>query len=154
MRFDFIEPFAGSVATVLNEVLSVTADRGDITLERGLTPKENFLVSFGLTGDFEGTVLFDASEDTVIRIASLLSGDEFDSVDPLVIDCVSELMNIIIGRSVTVLNDMGFTFRLTPPTVYQGSNIRILTKELESLVVPVKTPLGNLSVSVALKEAA
>lgn len=154
MRVDFIEPFAGSAVSVLREVLRVEAERGSITLEKGLAPKEDYLVTFGLTGDFEGTVLFDASEETVLGMASAMSGDESVELDLIALDCVAELMNIVIGRSVTVLNDMGFTFRITPPTVYQGRGMRVLSGELESFVVPVNMPFGSLSVSVSLKEAA
>jgi len=154
MRVDFIEPFAGSAVAVLSEVLKVKADKGSITLEKGLAPKENFLVTFGLTGDFEGTVLFDASEETVLRMASTMSGDEFAELETMAMDCVAELMNMVIGRSVTVLNDMGFTFGITPPTVYRGRGMMVHSRELESLVVPVKMPFGSLSVSVSLKEAA
>lgn len=151
MRVDYIDPFVESASEVLREILDVEVEKGSFTLERGALPKEGFAVSFGLVGDVEGTVLFDFSEKTAMKIAGRMNEGEFDTVQPLVMDSMAELANIIIGRSVTLLNNRGFDFRLTPPSMYWGKELKFCSFNMESLVIPVVTAYGNLTVSVALR---
>ncbi len=154
MRIDFIDPFVEAALDVLRNVLDAPVSRGRLSLEKGPAAKEGFVVGFGLMGDLEGTVLFDASENTVLKIAGHMNREEFDSVHSLVLDSVTELANMIIGRSVTILNDMGFSFRITPPMLCHGKELGICPKEIESLVVSVGTAYGDLMVNVSVREAA
>jgi CheY-specific phosphatase CheX len=46
----------------------------------------------------------------------------------------------------------GYTFVLTPPTVIVGKEYSIETPQIETLVVPVVLPFGQIEINIALKE--
>ena len=59
-------------------------------------------------------------------------------------------MNIIVGRSITILNDKGYKFYLTPPVISAGKDIHLSCGSMETLVVKVTTSFGVITVNVAL----
>ena len=62
MRLDYINPFVEATTSVLEEILSESVEQGKVTLCKGLSPKNEFVISFGLTGDVKGEVIFDMNE--------------------------------------------------------------------------------------------
>jgi len=151
MRFEFIAPFIDASITVLNDILAVSVTKGRTSLKEAMAPTACLSVSFGLTGDVEGTVLFDIPEKTAFEIAGAMNCVRFDSIEPMVLDTLAELMNMIVGRSVTLLNERGFMFNLTPPTIFSGNNIKFYSTEIEALEVPVSTAHGDFVISVAMR---
>ncbi|MEE9614746.1 MAG: chemotaxis protein CheX [Thermodesulfobacteriota bacterium] len=151
MRLEYIDPFVEGACSVLKETLDVPVEKGKLTLFSGLSPKQGIAVSFGLTGGVEGQILFDLSEEMALKIAGLMNDRKFDAMEPIVLDSIAELMNIIVGRSVTLLNEKGFNFYITPPTMYSGKDMKFWSVGIETLVVPVGTPYGDMVVNVALR---
>jgi chemotaxis protein CheX len=151
MRIEFINPFVEAALSVLNAVLQEPSSRGEMTLERGLAQRESFSVSFGLTGDIEGMVLFDTDEQTALEIAGAMNGRRFEEMDPLVLDSMAELMNMIIGSSVSLLNESGFRFVLTPPSILWGRDMKLFPINLETLKVPLHSPKGVVTISISMK---
>lgn len=151
MRIEFVSSFVETSLGVLGTILGSPATKGEMTLETGLAQRESFSVSFGLTGDIEGTVLFDAKERTAIDIAGAMNGRVFGSMEPLVLDSMAELMNMIIGNSVTLLNEKGFKLNLTPPTIIWGTDLKLLPVNLETLKVPLQTSKGAMTISISMR---
>ncbi len=151
MRFEFVAPFIDAAITVLNDVLAVAVTKGRTSLKDGMAPAACLSVSFGLTGEVEGTVLFDIPEKTAFEIAGAMNCASFDAIEPAVLDTIAELMNMIVGRSVTLINDKGFRFNLTPPTIFSGREIKFYSAGIEALVVPVNTAYGEFAISVAMR---
>lgn len=151
MRFDFIAPFIDASITVLNDILAVSVTKGRVSLKEVIARTACLSVSFGLSGDVEGTVLFDIPEKTAFEISGAMNCATFDSMEPMVLDTLAELMNMIVGRSVTLLNDKGFSFNLTPPTIFSGKSTKFSSTDIEALVVPVSTAYGDFAISVAMR---
>src|SRR3990170_4307059 len=95
-------------------------------------------------------VLNEMDEDTALNIAGRMNGEEFAKTEPMVLDSIGELMNIIVGRSITILNDKGYKFYLTPPVISAGKDVNFSFASMETLVVKVTTGLGVITVNVAL----
>lgn len=151
MRVEFIDPFIDAAMVVLNDVLDVSVTRGRASLKKVLAPAGCLSVSFGLAGDFDGTVMFDIPQGTAFGISSAMNRVSLDVIEPMVMDTVAELMNIIVGRSVTLLNDRGFRFNLTPPTILSGEGTGFGPMDIETLVIPVGTAYGDFAMSVAMR---
>lgn len=151
MRIEFISPFVEAALSVLGTILESPASKGEMTLETGLARRECFSVSFGLTGDIEGTVLFDTKEETAIEIAGAMNGCRFESMEPLVLDSMAELVNMIIGNSVALLNEKGFNFNLTPPSILWGRDMKMLPINLETLKVPLHSVKGDMTISISMR---
>lgn len=151
MRIEFISPFVEAALSVLGAILEKPSSKGEMTLERGLAQRESFSVSFGLTGDIEGMVLFDTKEQTAMEIAGVMNGCQFAAMEPMVLDSMAELMNMIIGNSVSLLNESGFKFNLTPPSILWGKDMKLFPINLETLKVPLHSPKGDMTISISMK---
>lgn len=138
------------MAGVFHEVFEEEIRHGKVALEKGLSPKSGFIVSFGLAGEVEGEVVFDMAEETAARIATAMNGGAVHTRDE-VTDAVTELMNMVIGKSVTFLNVRGFKFYMTHPATFVGTDIRMRFGDIETLVVPVETSKGNMTINVAIR---
>lgn len=150
MRFDYINAFVQATAEVLNEMLGDKVERSRPALHGGITPKGGVVAALSLTGDVLGDVVFDMDEGTALNIAGRMNGEEFTKPEPVVLDSIGELMNIIVGRSITILNDKGYKFYLTPPVISAGKDVHLSFASAETLVVKVTTSLGVITVNVAL----
>ncbi|MBP5450554.1 MAG: chemotaxis protein CheC, partial [Spirochaetales bacterium] len=63
---------------------------------------------------------------------------------------LTELGNMISGRAVTKLAELGYKFDVTPPAIFIGSST--IGDIVESLIVPIDTSLGSFKINVALRE--
>jgi len=54
------------------------------------------------------------SPEVAIKVASQLAGAEIEASEQVVRETVCELANMVIGNSVTLLNDQGFHFKVFP----------------------------------------
>jgi chemotaxis protein CheX len=109
-------------------------------------------VILGITGNLEGRVIFDMSEETAIKIAGAMNYEEFTVFDKLAKSTISELGNIIAGKAISVLNDDGWKFSITPPMLLCGNNMETTDSLEDTLVVPLETGCGCFNINVALKE--
>ncbi|MBI3399714.1 MAG: chemotaxis protein CheX [Deltaproteobacteria bacterium] len=153
MRLDYINPFVEATHNVLEDVIKTIVHKGKLSLSGGPVASRGLLVVIGLTGDAEGQVLFDMEAETAVKIACIMNDKKFDSVQPMVIDSIAELVNIITGKVLTILNDKGFNLRLTSPMVFTGNATMSSGIRLETLVVPFATDYGEFVVNVAVRPA-
>lgn len=158
MRVEYINPFVESAYSVIQEVLGVEVQRGDLYLKSTSMPVLGVAAIVGLAGDVEGRVLFDMSRETAIQIAngmlSSMDMEPIDSLNDMGRATITELANMITGQAVTKLHDLGFTFDLTPPAIFTGDNMEVSDPGVEALIVPMDVPQGRVEVNVAIRERA
>ncbi|MBP7552035.1 MAG: chemotaxis protein CheX [Spirochaetes bacterium] len=152
MRVEYINPFVESSVSVIKEALGIEVRREQITLKSKAVPILDVAVIVGLVGQVEGRVLFDMKRETALKIASNMNGEEITEFDELAKATITELGNMITGRAVTKLSEMGYKFDVTPPAVFSGQNMEISDSEIEALIVPIETPMGRIEINVALRE--
>src|SRR3972149_3143448 len=142
MRFDYINAFTEAAAEVLSEMLGDKVERSRPALHGGITPKGGVIAAISLTGDVLGDVVFDMDEATAVNIAARMNFEEFIGPEPAVLDSIGELMNVIVGKSITLLNDKGYKFYLTPPVISDGKKLNLTFASMETLVGNVTTGFG------------
>ena len=152
MRVEYINPFVESSVSVIKEVLGIEVKRGQISLKSKAIPVMDVAVIVGLVGQVEGRVLFDMSRATVFQIVSKMNEETITEFNELAKATITELGNMITGRAVTKLSEMGYRFDVTPPAIFSGQNMEISDIDIESLVVPIETALGKIEINVALRE--
>ncbi len=152
MRVEYINPFVESSVSVIKEVLQVEVKREQISLKSKAMPVLEIAVIIGLVGQVEGRVLFDMDKKTALKIVSKMNNEEITEFDELAKATITELGNLITGRAVTKLSEMGYKFDVTPPAIFTGNNMEISDVEIEALIVPIETPIGRIEINVALRE--
>ena len=151
MRFDYIDPFVDSASETLSKVIQGPVQRGDLSLKNSPVPNQGVATIIGITGKVEGRVIFDMNPKTARGIAGALNGKTFEALTPLALDTIAELANMMIGGAVTELYNKGFEFSVTPPTIFTGLELSSSDINLETLVIPLTTPHGDVIVNVALR---
>ncbi len=149
MRYTYIRPFTEAAQVVLEEVLAGRIAAGDIELSATTVAGRGVTTIVGITGEVDGRVLFDMAPDSAVRIAGAMSGDAISGLNRFSQDSLAELAGMIVGRAVTMLNDAGHRLQVSPPTLLIGDNLTISNFQLETLVVPLETPYGEVVVNVA-----
>src|SRR5215472_15221583 len=81
--------------------------------------------------------------EVAVRVASVLAGTEMESSEQVVRETVCELANMVIGNSVTLLNDKGFHFKVFPPEVHMNEAGLGGSADTEALVICIETPCGH-----------
>jgi chemotaxis protein CheX len=80
-----------------------------------------------------------------------MMGQSFDEFDALAQSGIAELGNVITGRAAVLLAEAGFPSDLAPPMLLVGRNMLVSTLDVQRLVIPIETEMGNLEIQVALK---
>ena len=156
MRVEYINPFVESAMTVLREMAGIEFTRGDLALRTYPLLTKGMVIVIGVAGQIEGRVLYDMDMETALKISGLMMGGEtVTEYDEMVASALAELGNIISGNAISQLNDLGFEFDITPPTLFVGDNLEMSSPNLDTqtLVIPLLQPeVGEIIINVALRE--
>jgi chemotaxis protein CheX len=150
LRYDYVQPFVSSAREILEEVLSAQIQAGKVRLSPAPVSSRGVTAIVGVTGAGEGRVLFDMTRETALAIAAHMNDEPQEELSGLAKDSLSELASMMTGRAVSVLNDRGHRLKVSPPTLVAGDNVTISNAELETMVVPLETSLGEVVVNVAM----
>lgn len=152
MRLDYINAIIDSAVKALTELTGGGVERGDMKLQRQSGATKEVATIIGMTGDVDGRIIIEMNKDTALAIAGIMNESSVESLDPMALDTLMELANIVAARAVSTLNDQGFVFRLTPPMIFTGADLRFFGNlDLETLVIPLKANAGHLNLNVALR---
>lgn len=152
MRLDYLNPIVDSAVRALADVAGSPVERGSLRLIDRSRPNNDVAAVIGMAGEVEGRIILEMDRGTAIAAASIMNREPFSDLTPYVLDTVMELANVMIARGVSVLNDRGFSFRLTPPLVFTGSSLASFSSmELETLMVPLMTAAGVMNLNIALR---
>jgi chemotaxis protein CheX len=153
MRIEYINPFVEASFDILNEVLQTTVKRGQLYLKKLGESMKGVAVVIGVVGNIKGRIVFDMNEETALKIASKLNGEEFKTFNDMARSTIGEIANMITGRSVTKLEKERLAFNFTPPTIITGENLNIYEyADMEALIIPIDTGIGVVEINIAFKE--
>lgn len=154
MKVEFVNPFVSAAFMVLEKVGKTKVGKGALSLATSPISGMDVNTVIGVTGDILGQVIYSMTTDTAQKMASvMLMGLPIVDFDEIAKSAISELGNIITGNAATELGNNGFCCNITPPSLFMGKEVKVSIKDLQILVIPVKTDLGDINIYVALKEA-
>jgi chemotaxis protein CheX len=151
MKMDLIQPFIGSLDTVLSEMMQAPATIVNLAMEEDGYRKKGLAAEVIFKGQIEGHVVLDMDPSAASRVASFLTGGEVESGEPIVPETVCELANMVIGNAVTQLNDRGFQFKVRPPTVLAREQCEKAGQDSEATLLCFETPSGKVYLNIAMK---
>ena len=154
MRMELIQPFINAADAVFAESLNAPTKIGDLTMEENAYRRKGVAALIAIKGDIEGRIILDLSPDVAVRVASILAGSEVTASDQIVRETVCELANMVIGNSVTLLNDQGYRFKVFPPEVHMNDEGLSGSHDTEALVLAIETPCGEIYLNIAMRHLA
>ncbi|KOA18583.1 chemotaxis protein CheY [Clostridium homopropionicum DSM 5847] len=106
----------------------------------------------GIIGKFSGSMILDASYETVENIAKhVLKRDIKSREEALAV--MGEFSNIVSGNACSILNRKNkvFGFRVAPPSIFHGNSLNISRTIVESKEVVSETIFGQVYLNVGFK---
>ena len=150
MRMELIQPFINAADAVFAESLQAPTKIQDLSMDEDTYRRKGVAALIAIKGDIEGRVILDLSPEVALKVASQLAGTEVMASEQVVRETVCEMANMVIGNSVTLLNDQGFHFKVFPPEIHMDETGLAGSADTEALVICIETPCGNVYVNIAM----
>jgi len=107
----------------------------------------------GLTGEARGAVVISMKQDLAIKLTTILTGNDYNSLDDDVIDAIGELINIIAGNVKQELEE-AFRLVISLPTIVRGKEHSINWTDNQTRVICIPFTASkkeSFTLSVALE---
>ena len=150
MNMEIIQPFINSLDAVISEMMRCSARIADVTMEQGNYQRTGVAALVVLSGDIEGRIILDMDAAAASQVASDLSDIAGAPTDEGTREIVCELTNMVIGNSVTQLNDRGFKFRVHPPEIFMIDVGPRGTLNSETVLLRFELPKGAVYLNIAV----
>lgn len=150
MRMELIQPFINAADAVFAESLQAPTKIVDLSMEEDTYRRKGVAALIAIKGDIEGRVILDLAPEVAIRVASTLAGSPVTESEQVVRETVCELANMVIGNSVTLLNDAGFRFKVFPPEIHMSESGLSGNVETEAMVICIETPCGQVYLNISM----
>lgn len=156
MDVQFINP----VLKAVNEVLQTMA-KLEAKPEKPRKKEHDELVTFksitGLMGmastEARASIALTFTEPVILEIANGMLPEPKHSIDGIVIDLVGELANMVMGGAKRYLEEDGYSFNLTLPTVIMGSEYLIAHRTSTPVIIlPFKTRTGEFFIEASYEQ--
>ncbi len=154
MRVEFVNPFVNAARAVLQHEIGCDIGRSDLRLHRSAYTSHEVTAMVAVTGAIQGMVLYGLRSDTACRLVGRILDQTFAEFDDLAQSGIAEMANVITGKASVLLSEAGFPAQISPPALIIGNGTMISTLDLNRIVVPLQTELGDVEVHIALREAA
>jgi chemotaxis protein CheX len=147
---ELIQPFISAADAVFAELLQAPTKIMDLSMDEDAYRRKGVAALIAIKGDIEGRVILDLSPEVAMKVASQLAGVEVAASEQVVRETVCEMANMVIGNSVTLLNDQGFHFKVFPPEIHVDETGLAGSADTEALVICIETPCGNIYLNIAM----
>jgi len=150
MRMELIQPFINAADAVFAESLQAPTKIVDLSMDENTYRRKGVAALILIKGDIEGRVILDLSPQVAMRVAAHLAGSPMPESEQVVRETVCELANMVIGNSVTLLNDQGFRFKVFPPEIHMSEEGLQGNIDTEAMVLCIETPCGEVYLNIAM----
>ncbi len=150
MRMELIQPFINAADAVFAESLQAPTKIADLTMDENTYRRKGVAALVAIKGDIEGRVILDLAPEVAMRVANHLAGSPLPESEQVIRETVCELANMVIGNSVTLLNDQGFRFKVFPPEVHMSEQGLGGSVDTEAMVLCIETPCGEIYLNIAM----
>jgi CheY-specific phosphatase CheX len=147
---ELIQPFINAADAVFAESLQAPTKILDLNMQEDAYRRKGVAAFIAIKGDIEGRVILDLAPEVAMRVASTLSGGPVAESEQVIRETVCELANMVIGNSVTLLNDAGFRFKVFPPEIHMSEEGLSGNAETEAMVICIETPCGQVYLNIAM----
>ncbi len=138
MNIEYINPFIEASQTVLKQVANVDAKLGKVFLKSAPYKGEAILIIVGITGKIRGQAIFTMSKTVAFKIASaMMFGSPVNELNEISKSALSELTNMILGNTATILYNKGIGIEITPPSLLLGENLQITPSKMKTICIPL-----------------
>lgn len=153
MRAEIINPFVEASKDVLQQMASIPCDMGKIYIRENSFDGSDVMILIGLTGEIKGQAMLGMNKNIAKKIVSnMMGGMPIENLDDIAKSAISELGNMILGNTATLLSNMGVTIDITPPTLFVGEKLSVSMSSDKMVTIPLNTDCGIIELDIGIKE--
>ncbi len=153
MRAEYINPFIKASKEVLTQMTGIDFNIGKPFIKTSPYDAANVIIIIGITGDIKGQALISIDLDIALTIVSnMMVGMEVTELNEMSKSALSELGNMIMGNSATLLFNSNIKIDITPPTLMIGQGLSISTDKMNSICIPIETENKRVELNILVKE--
>lgn len=153
MKVEYINPFLKASVEVLRMMAQLEFTMGKPYLKTSPFTAENMIIVVGITGEIRGQAVISMSLEMAKTIAScMMMGMPVPEMDEMAKSALSELGNMIMGNSATLLFNLGVNIDITPPTMMMGENMSISSAQMTTISVPLTSDKGVITFDISMKD--
>ena len=117
-----------------------------------ISQERKFAVIVGIVAGKRGRILFEADQELVHRITEGMNGEPLGNVMHTYY-FLTEFTNIFCGNAVSQLNNLykDSELRLTPPALFVGSSMRVITPSIHSEALYYTSESGQAILNIGME---
>jgi chemotaxis protein CheX len=152
LNVEYVNPFIEASQSIIKTMAGIDAKLGKVFLKDSPYSSDSIAIIIGVTGKMRGQVIMAMNIKTACEIASsMMGGMPISELDEISKSAISELSNMILGNTATILANRGIEIEITPPSMVLGENIQI-TNKMKTVCIPLslgEKGVMELDVSIA-----
>lgn len=141
---NFINPFISALVDVILSMAEVSIKAGKPSMRKHTDPpttRGDISGILSIQSDrFEGSIALTFQKQLALKIYSSMLGEDKESIDDDVKDCIMEITNIFFGNAKRDLNKQGHSIEPSIPSVITGENHEV-RPSVEGVVLSI--PFGS-----------
>jgi len=148
---DYIEFFKHSIKESFEDMFGERIILENEAQAPGWISSKGVAAIVGISGKKKGRVLIDMCLDTALELAKKLISDWND--EDFALFTIAEFCNIVSGGAITLINDKfrGRRFRLAPPSIFAGTNFKLFSPKLNSVLLSYDTRFGKIDFHIGFE---
>ena len=153
LRESYAKPFAASLKQGILNLVHLQVDTKLELYEKKYLEVNGIAIIIGLTGTPNGRAIVYMTDDTMMKFASRMLGEEIDDEEDAH-EAAEEAANIFIGHGVSSINGIfkNKEMRITPPGSFYGSGVKMTTQKLITFKITALTEFGEICINVGFAE--
>lgn len=153
MNAMYMTSFLNATSLVIEQIVGVTPipleDQQDI--QQMIQLEKHVWIHIGLTGDFEGKIVFGIPEPVALKVVSLMMGGfEITEMNEMSQSAISELGNMISGNFSRLLSEKAIHIDITPPSYVEPTELSDIVPRQLLLVPLLLDGIGTINVQVVV----
>ncbi len=153
MKVEYINPFIKASKEVFKMTMNLELEVGRPYVKKTPFALKDVVLVVGITGEVKGQVIINFEMDIAKKIASkMMMGMEVNELDEMSKSAISELGNMIMGNTATLIANQGISIDITPPTLMIGKEISLSFSDSQTIGLPLHSEIGDIIYDISLKE--
>jgi chemotaxis protein CheX len=153
MKVEYINPFIKASKEVVKMTMGLDLKIGKPRVKKTPFHLDEVVLVVGVTGEIKGQVIISTKLEVAKRIASkMMMGMPVDELNDMAKSAISELGNMIMGNTATLIANEGISVDITPPTLMLGKDISLSFNSSQTIELPLHSEIGDIIYDIALKE--
>jgi chemotaxis protein CheX len=155
MDAEIINPFIQAAQAVLKTLCNDEPVLGKIYLKKSSFLANQIIIVIGIVGKIRGQVCFELSQETAKNIATVMMGGfTVNGMDEISKSAISEMGNMIMGNTCSLLGQKSIQVDITTPSLMLGDNIEI-SNRLPTIAIPLSlNKYGVVTLNVTMETTA